>query len=128
VSVELTSAVPGCEVRIANPVIAAIAARAAATTSGVVRLEPGLAGLVGSLVRTARGQLRGVDPAPIDGVRVTGDPSGLRIEVDLVTSGQDQVAAVAGRVQRAVAAQVRAATGLAVAEVAVSVLDVELAR
>ena len=127
-TVELTSDVPGCEVRVANQVIAAIAVRAAADTSGVVRLEPGLAGLVGSLVRTARGQLKGVDPAPTDGVRVTEEPAGLRIEVDLVTSGQDQVAAVAGRVQRAVASAVRDATGLAVAEVAVSVLDVELGR
>ena len=127
-TVELTSDVPGCQARIATQVIAAVAARAAAATSGVVRLEPGIVGLVGSLVRTARGQLKGVDPAPVDGVRVTEGPAGLRIEVDLVTSGQDQVAAVAGRVQRAVATEVRAATGLPVAEVVVSVLDVELTR
>jgi uncharacterized alkaline shock family protein YloU len=125
VNVELTSDVPGCEVRIAPQVIAAIAARAAAATSGVVRLEPGVVGLVGSLVRTARGQLRGVEPASVDGVRVTDE---LRVEVDLVTSGQDQVAAVAGRVQRAVATEVREATGLTVAEVLVTVLDVELTR
>lgn len=127
-TVELTSDVPGCEARVANQVIAAIAVRAAAGTSGVVRLEPGLAGLVGSLVRIARGQLKGVDPAPTDGVRVTDDAAGLHIEVDLVTSGQDQVAAVAVRVQRAVANAVHAATGLILAEVSVSVLDVELTR
>lgn len=127
-TVELTSDLPGCEAQVATHVIAAIAVRAASAVSGVVRLEPGLAGLVGSLVRTARGQLKGVDPAPVDGVRVTDGPAGLRIEVDLVTSGQDQVAAVAARVQRAVATEVLAATGLTVAGVLVSVLDVELSR
>lgn len=127
-TVELTSDVPGCEAHVASQVIAAIAVRAATGTSGVIRLEPGLVGLVGSLVRTARGQLTRVDPAPTDGVRVTSDQDGLHIEVDLVTSGQDQVAAVAGRVQRAVARSVHDATGLPVAEVTVSVLDVELSR
>jgi uncharacterized alkaline shock family protein YloU len=128
VTVELTSDVPGCEAHVASQVIAAIAARAATGTSGVIRLEPGLVGLVGSLVRTARGQLTGVDPAPTDGVRVTDESDGLHVEVDLVTSGQDQVAAVAARVQRAVARSVRDATGLPVAGVTVSVLDVELTR
>lgn len=127
-TVELTSAAPGCEAHVANQVIAAIAASAATGTSGVVRLEPGLVGLVGSLVRTARGQLTGVDPAPTDGVRVTNDEDGLHIEVDLATSGQDQVAAVAQRVRRAVARSVHDNTGLTVAEVTVTVLDVELSR
>ncbi len=125
-----TEDVSGCEARIAVPVVAAVAVRAAREVPGVVRLEPGLAGLVGSLVRTARQQLKGLDPAPTEGVRVSLDPdrvASLRVEIDLVTSGQDQVASVATRVQRAVAAEVRAATGLPVSSVIVSVLDIELA-
>jgi uncharacterized alkaline shock family protein YloU len=127
---DATENVTGCQARIAAPVVAAVAVRAAGAVPGVVRLEPGLAGLVGSLVRTARQQLRGLDPASTEGVRVSLDPehaASLRLEIDVVTSGQDQVAAVAARVQRAVATEVRAATGLPVSAVVVSVMDIELA-
>jgi uncharacterized alkaline shock family protein YloU len=126
---EATEDVTSCEARIAAPVVAAVAVRAASAVPGVVRLEPGLAGLVGSLVRNARQQLKGLDPAPTEGVRVSLDPdraASLRLEVDVVTSGQDQVAAVAARVQRAVASEVRAATGLPVSSVIVSIMDIEL--
>lgn len=111
---------------IAEPVFAAVAARAAAEVPGVVRLEPGLLGLVGSLARSARGWVSGLDPAPVDGVRVTVDPA-VCIEVDVVLSGLDQAAAVAGAVQRAVSRAVIEATGIVPKEVSVSIMDVELA-
>ncbi|MBN6042063.1 Asp23/Gls24 family envelope stress response protein [Amycolatopsis sp. 195334CR] len=112
---------------IGEPVVAAVAAAAAAGVPGVVRLEPGVFGLVGSLGRTLRQQVKGLDPAPTEGVRVSyeGNES-VRVEVDLVLSGAGQVAAVAQAVQRAVAGAVAAATGLAVAAVSVAVLDVEV--
>ncbi|QFU89256.1 Asp23/Gls24 family envelope stress response protein [Amycolatopsis sp. YIM 10] len=112
---------------IGEPVVAAVAAAAAAGVPGVARLEPGVLGLVGSLGRTLRQQVKGLDPAPTEGVRVSyEDNAEVRLEVDLVLSGSEQVAAVAQAVQRAVAGAVTAATGLAVASVSVAVLDVEL--
>ena len=114
---------------IAEPVFAAVAARAAIDVPGVARLEPGLFGLIGSLARSARGWVKGLDPAPVDGVRVAIDPTDdgpvVRIEVDIVLSGLDQAAAVACAVQRAVARAVAAATGCPPAEVSVSILDID---
>jgi uncharacterized alkaline shock family protein YloU len=49
----------------------------------------------------------------------------LTVQVDLVTSGVDQAAAVGRAVQRSVTRVVAEQTGLAVAEVVVSVLDIE---
>ncbi|MGC7094496.1 Asp23/Gls24 family envelope stress response protein [Amycolatopsis lurida] len=112
---------------IGEPVVAAVAAAAAAGVPGVARLEPGVFGLVGSLGRVLRQQVKGLDPAPTEGVRVSyADNAEVRLEIDLVLSGSEQVAAVARAVQRAVAGAVAAATGLVVASVSVAVLDVEL--
>ncbi|AXB42288.1 Asp23/Gls24 family envelope stress response protein [Amycolatopsis albispora] len=111
---------------IGEPVVAAVAAAAAAGVPGVARVEPGLFGLVGSLGRTLRQQVKGLDPAPTEGVRVSFDPDErVRVDVDLVLTGAGQVAAVAQAVQRTVAKAVAEATGLAVAAVSVAVLDVE---
>lgn len=49
---------------IADPVIASVAARAAAGTAGVVRLEPGLRGLATAWTRAARQRWKGLEPAP----------------------------------------------------------------
>lgn len=113
---------------IAEPVFAAIAARAAAEVPGVARLEPGLFGLMGSMARSARGRVKGLEPAPTDGVRVAVQPVAdsnplVRIEVDVVLTGLDQAAAVACAVQRAVTRAVTAATGQTPAEVWVSIMD-----
>ena len=110
---------------IADPVVASVAARAALATPGVVRLEPGLVGLVTAWTRAARQRWKGLDPAPADGVRVRTADGRLTVQVDLVTSGVDQAAAVGRAVQRAVTRVVAEQTGLAVAEVLVSVLDIE---
>ncbi|MFD8493013.1 Asp23/Gls24 family envelope stress response protein [Amycolatopsis sp. NPDC059657] len=116
---------PETESVIAEPVIAAVAAYAAATVPGVIRLEPGLRGLAGSVVRTARQKIKGLDPAPTEGVRVTIEKGEVRLEIDLTSSGFDQVAAVGQAVQRTVARAVADATGLTAASVTVSIVDIE---
>ena len=110
---------------IADPVIAGVAARAAIGTPGVVRLEPGLRGLVTAWTRAARQRWKGLDPAPSDGVRVRTTDGRVTIQIDLVTAAADQAAAVGRAVQRAVTRVVAEQTGLVVAEVSVSILDIE---
>lgn len=116
---------PVFECAISPSVVAAIAVDAAVAVPGVLRVEPGLAGLVGSVVRTARQRIKGLEPAPTEGARVEFVRTDtVRVEVDVVISGQDQAAAVGHALQRAVAGAVTEATGLSVAEVGVSVLDI----
>jgi uncharacterized alkaline shock family protein YloU len=123
---------PRFECVVGASVVAAIAVRAAAAVPGVVRVEPGLVGLVGSVVRAARQRIKGLDPAPTEGARVeferavgeNDDVRTVRVEVDVVTSGQEQAAAVGQALQRAVAIAVTEATGLTVTEVRVSIIDV----
>ncbi|MFC3455506.1 Asp23/Gls24 family envelope stress response protein [Amycolatopsis speibonae] len=116
------------ETVISPPVIAAVAAHAAAKVPGVVRLEPGLRGLAGSLTRIARQRIKGLDPAPTEGVRafVEHDPPDVRVEIDLSVSGLDQAAATAQAVQRAVSRAVTEATGLTPSAVSVTILDIEI--
>ncbi|MFJ8912743.1 Asp23/Gls24 family envelope stress response protein [Amycolatopsis sp. NPDC102389] len=116
------------ETVISPPVIAAVAAHAAAKVPGVVRLEPGLRGLAGSLTRIARQRIKGLEPAPTEGVRafVEHDPPDVRVEIDLSLSGLDQAAATAQAVQRAVGKAVTEATGLIPSAVSVSILDIEI--
>ncbi|RSN63312.1 hypothetical protein DMH01_12045 [Amycolatopsis sp. WAC 04182] len=125
---EQAPARPLVETVISPPVIAAVAAHAAARVPGVVRLEPGLRGLAGSLTRIARQRIKGLDPAPTEGVRafVEHDPPDVRVEIDLSLSGLDQAAATAQAVQRAVGKAVTEATGLTPSAVSVSILDIEI--
>jgi uncharacterized alkaline shock family protein YloU len=116
---------PVTEFVIADAVIASVAARAAAATPGVVRLEPGLKGLVTAWTRATRQRWKGLDPAPADGVRVRTTDGTVLVQVDIVTSALDQAAAVGQAVQRSVARAVAEETGVAVAEVSVSILDIE---
>ncbi|WP_351224471.1 Asp23/Gls24 family envelope stress response protein [Streptomyces sp. NPDC002133] len=121
--------VPRSQWVIAEPVIAAVAARAAVGVPGVVRLEPGLTGLASRMTRSARQKINGLTPAPTEGVTAMGDhsagPSTLRVSIDLVTSGQDQAGAVARAVQREVTRAVGDATGLTPQAVVVSVMDID---
>ncbi|WP_410595697.1 Asp23/Gls24 family envelope stress response protein [Amycolatopsis sp. lyj-23] len=110
---------------IADPVIASVAARAAIATPGVVRLEPGLRGLVTAWTRAARQRWKGLDPAPADGVRVRTADGRVSVHIDLVTAAADQAAAVGRAVQRAVTRFVAEQTGLVVDEVSVSIMDIE---
>ncbi len=116
------------ETVISPPVVAAVAAHAAAKVPGVVRLEPGLRGLAGSLTRIARQRIKGLEPAPTEGVRafLDHDPPGVRVEIDVSLSGLDQAAATAQAVQRAVTRAVTEATGLTPSAVSVSILDIEI--
>jgi uncharacterized alkaline shock family protein YloU len=116
---------PTFEYAVGSSVVAAVAVHAAVAVPGVLRVEPGLAGLVGSVVRTARQRIKGLEPAPTEGARVEFVRADtVRVEVDVVISGQDQAAAVGHALQRAVADAVSEATGLTVAEVGVSVIDI----
>jgi uncharacterized alkaline shock family protein YloU len=120
---------PLFECVVSASVVAAVAVHAAAGVPGVVRVEPGLVGLVGSVVRGARQRIKGLDPAPTEGARVEferADGGGrvVRVEVDVAISGQDQAAAVGRSLQRAVASAVTQATGLTVTEVGVSIIDI----
>ncbi|MER5465980.1 Asp23/Gls24 family envelope stress response protein [Streptomyces sp. NPDC002668] len=122
--------VPRTQWVIAEPVIAAVAARAAVGVPGVVRLEPGLTGLASQVTRSARQKIHGLAPAPTEGVKVTADrsavPSIRRVSVGLVTSGQDQAVAVGRAVQREVTRAVADATGLTPQAVVVSIMDIDV--
>lgn len=119
---------PSHRYEIADAVIAGVAATAAAATPGVIRLEPGLRGLVANLVRTARQRWQGVDPVPTDGVRVRVVDGRRRVHVGVVISGADPAAVVGRAVQRAIAQAVPRQTGVPLDEVYVSIIDIELER
>lgn len=119
------------EVIIDATVAAAIAAHAACTVAGVVRLEPGLSGLVTHLAARARHQVRQADPsgpAPAEGVEVDVDGATARVHIDLVTSAGPQAATVAHQVQAAVAQSLLVNAGVTVTRVSVSILDIDQPR
>jgi uncharacterized alkaline shock family protein YloU len=123
---------PRTEVVLSEAVIAAVAVRGATGVPGVVRTEPGLSGLMYSLVRLARQRSKGLEPAPTDGVRVVveQDSAGVpvvRVEIALCISGQHRASAVGQAVQVAVARALTDATGLTPASVSVSILDIDVA-
>jgi uncharacterized alkaline shock family protein YloU len=98
----------------------------------VVRTEPGLSGLMYSLVRLARQRSKGLVPAPTEGVRVVVErdstgASAVRVEIAVCVSGQCRASAVGQAVQVAVARALTEATGWAPASVSVSILDIEVA-
>ncbi|ALG06048.1 hypothetical protein AOZ06_03155 [Kibdelosporangium phytohabitans] len=113
---------------VSGSVVAAVAVNAANGVSGV-RVQPGLSDLAGSVARLARQRVKGLDPAPTEGVRVRFEPDGsAAIEVSIAISGQDQAAVTARLVQAAVTKDVRTATGLAVRSVLVSIFDIDVPR
>lgn len=115
------------ELVIDDTVAAAIAAHAARSVPGVIRLEPGLSGFVTHLAGRARHQLRPGDaggPASTEGVEASVDGGTARVHVDLSTSAEAQAATIAQAVQEAVPAALRADAGLIATEVSVSVLDI----
>ncbi len=113
---------------IGESVLAAITVRAATAVPGVVRVEPGLTGLVASVARTARQRLKGLDPAPTEGVRVTVEhdlagASSVRLTVAVAVRGR--AVEIGAAVQRAVAASVAASAGVTVSAVTVSIMDID---
>jgi uncharacterized alkaline shock family protein YloU len=133
ISIDLHTATPGprTEVVLSEAVIAAVAVRGANSVPGVVRTEPGLSGLVYSLVRLARQRSKGLEPAPTEGVRVLveQDSAGaatVRVEIAVCISGQRRASSVGQAVQGAVARALAEATGLTPASVSVSILDIDV--
>ncbi|HEY1916495.1 MAG TPA: Asp23/Gls24 family envelope stress response protein [Streptosporangiaceae bacterium] len=116
---------PSTTYDIRESVVAAIAVHAATQVPGVLRMEPGLSGLVTSVTRSLRQRLAGVDPAPAEGARAEIDDGKVWLDVAVAVGRQDQAAAVGQAVQRAVAQAVRDATGYPVGEVAVSILHID---
>jgi uncharacterized alkaline shock family protein YloU len=122
---------PRTEVVLSEAVIAAVAVRGATSVPGVVRTEPGLSGLMYSLVRSARQRSKGLEPALTEGVRVVveRDSAGVsvvRVEIAVCISGQRRASAVGQAVQVAVARALTEATGWAPTSVSVSILDIEI--
>ncbi|WP_227996029.1 Asp23/Gls24 family envelope stress response protein [Nocardia australiensis] len=111
------------------PVVAAVAAWAAAATTGVVRLEAGVRGLFTTMVRAGRQRWTDMDPAPSEGVRVRRTTSGvLNIDIDVVIAAGTHAAEVGRAVQQRVAGAVLEQTGQAVDAVSVVILDIEPER
>ncbi|MBF6174862.1 Asp23/Gls24 family envelope stress response protein [Nocardia blacklockiae] len=119
---------PVTEVVVADPVLAGVAARAAAAVPGVLRLEPGVLGLVGQLARSGRQLLTGQESVPSGGVRIRRAGEWLKISVDLTVAAGGHVGDVCRDVQRSVARVVTEQTGVTVDEVSVTVLDIEPSR
>ena len=129
---DTTTKGPRTEAVLSEAVIAAIAVRGALGVPGVVRTEPGLSGLMYSLVRLARQRSKGLEPAPTEGVRVvverdSAGASAVRVEIAVCVSGQRRASAVGQAVQVAVARALTEAAGLTSASVSVSILDIEVA-
>jgi uncharacterized alkaline shock family protein YloU len=115
----------GIEWTIEEPVVASVAADAARSTPGVARLEPGVGALLRAWGRTKWQRVKGITPAPAEGVVVNLDGDGVQVHVGIATTGHTQAAAVARRVQREVRHAITRDTGLAVDEVSVVILDIE---
>jgi uncharacterized alkaline shock family protein YloU len=108
-----------------DSVVAAIAVHAATQVPGVLRMEPGLSGLVTSATRSLRQRMAGVDAAPAEGAKAEIDDGRVWLDVAVAVSAHGEATAVGQAVQRAVAQAVRDATGYPVGGVAVSILHVD---
>ena len=106
--------------------IAAAAAAAARSTTGVAHLQPGLLGLVHQLGNELWTRVTGQprpDTAGVD-VQVEGDV--ITVDVTLVTNGRRPAAVVAGDVQRNVYRAVRETSDTAPDRIAVHIADIAL--
>jgi uncharacterized alkaline shock family protein YloU len=117
----------GYAYEVADDVVAAVAAHAAAGTPGVVRMAPGVEGLVGEFGRRTRQRVGLAGGPPTEGVEVDRvDGGAVTLRLDIVTDGRDNAAAVATTAQRAVAREVVGNTGVEVASVGITILDIDL--
>lgn len=103
------------------------AAQAARAVPGVVRLQPGVWGLVRQLAAQAWEQATGHELPDIAGVEadLTCDHE-MRMELRLVLDGGSHAATVGAAVQDAVTAAVPAATGVTVTAVRVHIVEIDL--
>lgn len=116
----------GSELVVADAVVASVAARAAAAVPGVVRVEPGLRGLVAELTRAGKQLWSGYETAPTDGVRVLRDDGGaLGAQLEVAIGAERHAGAVGAAVQHEVVRTVREQTGVRLDEVSVTVVDIE---
>lgn len=114
------------EVVVSDAVVAGVAARAALAVPGVIRLEPGLRGLIVGLARSGKQLLGGKTSVPTDGVRVEKTASGgLAVRVDVSLGSDCRASDVGAGIQQAVTRAVLEQTGVGVAEVSVTILDIE---
>lgn len=113
---------------VAAPVIAAVAAHAAAGTPGVVRLEAGVRGFLSTVVRTGRQRWTGTDPAPADGIRIRNTGAGLVVSADITIAAGRQAAEIGCAVQQRIARAVYEHTGQQVDRVCVCIIDIAGAR
>ncbi|MBF6351603.1 MULTISPECIES: Asp23/Gls24 family envelope stress response protein [Nocardia] len=109
---------------VAAPVIAAVAAHAAANTPGVVRLEPGVRGLLDTVVRTGRQRWTGTEPAPAGGIRIRQTGAGLVVSADITIAAGRPAAEIGCAVQRRITEAVREHTGQQVDRVCVCIIDI----
>lgn len=113
------------QVVIGDLVLAKIAAHTARHASGVARLQPGVGEMVTVIGRWGRENVTGHPELPHEGVHARTDDDGIHIGIDIVTAGTHLAATVAHQLREAVARDLTAATGLPVATVDVTVLDID---
>lgn len=103
------------------------AADAARSTPGVVRLQPGLIGLVVQLTAEIWRKVTGQELPDYGGVDVDlGDPAGPAVEITVVTDSRFQATLVAEEIQRAATSAITARTGHEGATITVHVCDIAI--
>lgn len=105
---------------------AAAAADAARATAGVVRLQPGIWGMVARLTRDMWERATGTPYPDTAGVDVDLHGDTVAVEVAFVLHAHYRATTVVQDVQRAVRAAVTAATGLDVSTVSVRITEIDL--
>ncbi|MEC3953578.1 Asp23/Gls24 family envelope stress response protein [Nocardia sp. CDC153] len=114
------------ELIVADAVVAGVAAWAAARVPGVVRVEPGLRGLVAGLTRAGKQLWSGFESASADGVRVHNPAEGaLGVRLEIAIGAERAAADVGAAVQAAVIDTVFERLGVTVDEVSVVIVDIE---
>ena len=117
---------PAPEGQAPDVLAAAAAAEAARATMGVVRLQPGIWGMVARLTRDMWERATGTpypDTAGVD-VELRGDT--VAVEVAFVLHAHYRATTVVEDVQRAVRTAVTTATGLDVSTVSVRITEIDL--
>lgn len=103
------------------------AARAARLVPGVVRLQPGVLGLLGRFAAQAWEQATGEELPDVSGVNADRiDDTRIRIAVQIVVDGGYHAGAVGAAVRRATAAAVAAELPGVTGEVAVRIVEIDL--
>ncbi|HKE99447.1 MAG TPA: Asp23/Gls24 family envelope stress response protein [Actinomycetes bacterium] len=110
--------------KIADAVVAKIAALAAREIPGVHSLGQGLARTLGAPLRAR--PAGGEQPAEARGVSVEVGESQCAVDIDLVTFYGQSIVEVAGAVRRNVVARIESMTGLEVTEVNITIDDLHV--